>query len=114
MEKIKPERVFTYRVTHPQHDDQLVALVNPPANDIFALATHEASRRWGVPWGKVVGLCRSEPISEAWRRVCVKCKKPFLTEALAEKCPGCILLAKKEMAHFMRRHPVDKRINAGK
>jgi hypothetical protein len=113
MPKVKPVWVESYRVKHPVHGSELVSLVNPPKRDVNALAVQEAARRWGVRWGKVFEQCTVTKETESWKCTCDTCKKEFFSTNVASVCVPCVSRRNRAMLQYMKRHPVDRRINAG-
>lgn len=61
----------------------------------WELATVEAARFWGVPWGKVAALCECKRrIPGAPRNVCCRCGKVYYGPA--PMCGACLETAKTE------------------
>lgn len=61
----------------------------------WELATVEAARFWGVPWGKVAALCECKRrIPGAPRNVCCRCGKVYYGSA--PMCGACLETAKTE------------------
>lgn len=61
----------------------------------WELATVEAARFWGVPWGKVAALCECKRrIPGVPRNVCCRCGKVYYGPA--PMCGACLETAKTE------------------
>lgn len=61
----------------------------------WELATVEAARFWGVPWGKVAALCECKRrIPGAPRNVCCRCGKVYYGPA--PMCGACLETEKTE------------------
>lgn len=61
----------------------------------WELATVEAARFWGVPWGKVAALCECKRrIPGAPRNACCRCGKVYYGPA--PMCGACLETAKTE------------------
>lgn len=61
----------------------------------WELATVEAARFWGVPWGKVAALCECKRrIPGAPQNVCCRCGKVYYGPA--PMCGACLETAKTE------------------
>lgn len=114
MPNTKQERVRTYRVSHPYHGAQLVSLINPKDADEIALTVIEAARRWGVQWGKILQDCNVEKLGENLQCTCGICKEKFIAVTAQAECPVCIEKRRKSVREYMKRHPTDRRVNAGK
>lgn len=114
--KIPPERVQSFRVTY-QERQLLISLKDPGKKDWHLMAIQEAARQWELPWQKIAAYCEVAPFETIWRCTCIKCGKKFgvptaATAATASECPICTKKRQEAMAEYVRRHPVDRRINA--
>ena len=67
----------------------------------WELATVEAARFWGVPWGKVAALCEcKQRIVGAPKNICCRCKKTYFGPP--PMCGACRETVKTEEALLRR------------
>lgn len=70
-----------WEVSHPDLGKVWVAA------ESWELATVEAARVWGLPWGKLVAEMRCERSWRAPRNICQRCGRIFNSEGLL--CEAC-------------------------
>ena len=100
-----PEKVRSWRVTHPEHGEIMVCA------DTAEEAGVEAARLWGVPWTKIAAMLDAEDHGVSWRVTCPACSRvfPSATER-AGRCPACEKLHRQRAAKFAEGRKVDRRI----
>ena len=91
----KRKRDILWEVGCEGHTDAWVIAEN------WELATVEAARFWGVPWGKVAASCEQKKrIVGAPRNICCRCKRTYFGPP--PMCATCQETAKTEELRMQR------------
>ena len=90
-----------------------IPLENPKKEDEQILAIQAAAAEWGLDWKKIAAFCETERMADMYKCTCSLCGAKYHVETPMGQCPECQRRRRIDTAAYMKRHPVDRRINAG-